>query len=170
MLVTFLSVPFSYRFVLVFTLFNNRRIGNGMLIFYWPLLYIHMAITYWTTKFKSTNILAIGILGSTAKFNSRQYFQLYCMLRMHVHHKVGNIHYFPTMQMYLWGLELVFWSTFPLFEISSLSGTVNCCLSGFVCILSSSVVWEWIRDWNMFPFLYLLIAKLFMIFHYKNWI
>ena len=38
------------------------------------LAYIHMAILYWTAKF---NILAIAILGSTAKFNSRQYFQLY---------------------------------------------------------------------------------------------
>ena len=28
-------------------------------------------------KFKSANILAIEILGSTAKFNSRQYFRLY---------------------------------------------------------------------------------------------
>ena len=36
-----------------------------------------MAILYQTTKFKSTNILAIAILGSTAKFNSRQYFRLY---------------------------------------------------------------------------------------------
>ena len=36
-----------------------------------------MAILYQTTKFKSANILAIEIFGSTAKFNSRQYFQLY---------------------------------------------------------------------------------------------
>ena len=36
-----------------------------------------MAIPYRTAKFKSTNILAIAILGSTAKFNSRQYFWLY---------------------------------------------------------------------------------------------
>ena len=36
-----------------------------------------MAILYQTAKFKSANILAIVILGSTAKFNSRQYFQLY---------------------------------------------------------------------------------------------
>ena len=36
--------------------------------------YLHMAIPYRTAKFKSTNILAIAILGSTAKFNSRQYF------------------------------------------------------------------------------------------------
>ena len=41
------------------------------------LAYIRMAIRYRTTKFKSSNILAIAILGSTAKFNSRQYFQLY---------------------------------------------------------------------------------------------
>ena len=37
-----------------------------------------MAIPYQTAKFKSANnILAIVILGSTAKFNSRQYFRLY---------------------------------------------------------------------------------------------
>jgi hypothetical protein len=36
-----------------------------------------MAIPYRTAKFKSANILAIAILGSTAKFNSRQYFRLY---------------------------------------------------------------------------------------------
>ena len=36
-----------------------------------------MAIPYRTAKFKSANIRAIEILGSTAKFNSRQYFRLY---------------------------------------------------------------------------------------------
>ena len=36
-----------------------------------------MAILYQTSKFISANILAIAILGSTAKFNSRQYFRLY---------------------------------------------------------------------------------------------
>jgi hypothetical protein len=36
-----------------------------------------MAIPYRTAKFKSANILAIAILGSTAKFNSRQCFRLY---------------------------------------------------------------------------------------------
>ena len=36
-----------------------------------------MAIPYRNAKFKSANILARAILGSTAKFNSRQYFQLY---------------------------------------------------------------------------------------------
>ena len=38
---------------------------------------IRMAILYQTAKFKFANILAIAILGSTAKFNSRQYFRLY---------------------------------------------------------------------------------------------
>ena len=38
---------------------------------------IRMGILYQTAKFKSANIiLAIAILGSTAKFNSHQYFQL----------------------------------------------------------------------------------------------
>ena len=36
-----------------------------------------MAIPYRTAKFKSTNSLAIAILGSIAKFNARQYFRLY---------------------------------------------------------------------------------------------
>ena len=36
-----------------------------------------MAIPYRTGKFKSANILVIAILGSTAKFNSHQYFRLY---------------------------------------------------------------------------------------------
>ena len=38
---------------------------------------IRMAIPYRTAKFKSANILVIAIWGSTAKFNSSQYFQLY---------------------------------------------------------------------------------------------
>ena len=41
------------------------------------LAYICMAIPYGTAKFKSANILVITIWGSTAKFNSRQYFRLY---------------------------------------------------------------------------------------------
>ena len=36
-----------------------------------------LAVYITTAKFKSANILAIAILGSTAKFNSRQYFRLY---------------------------------------------------------------------------------------------
>ena len=38
---------------------------------------IRMVILYRTGKFKSANILAIALLGSTAKFNFHQYFQLY---------------------------------------------------------------------------------------------
>ena len=41
------------------------------------LTYIRMAIPYRTAKFNSANILAIAILGSTTKFNARQYFRLY---------------------------------------------------------------------------------------------
>ena len=36
-----------------------------------------MVILYRTAKFKSASILAIAILGSTAKFNSRQYFRVF---------------------------------------------------------------------------------------------
>ena len=41
--------------------------------------YSHIYILWQSdiSKFKSTNILAIAIWGSTAKFNSRQFFQLY---------------------------------------------------------------------------------------------
>ena len=39
-----------------------------------------MAILYQTAKFKSTNILGIAILGSIAKFNSYQYFQLFVII------------------------------------------------------------------------------------------
>ena len=52
-----------------------------------------MAIMYRTAKFKFANILAIVILGSTAKFNSRQYFWLYGIkymddtsMMLHTHH------------------------------------------------------------------------------------
>ena len=44
---------------------------------------IRMAILYWITKFKSANIFAMVIWGSTAKFNSHQYFQLYG-IHMHI--------------------------------------------------------------------------------------
>ena len=46
-------------------------------ISYLHIIIIHMTIPYLTTKFKSTNTVAIVILSTTAKFNSRQYFQLY---------------------------------------------------------------------------------------------
>ena len=42
-----------------------------------------MVILYRTTKFKSANILVIAILGSTTKFNSRQYFRLYGSFRLY---------------------------------------------------------------------------------------
>ena len=41
------------------------------------LAYIHMAILYRTAKFKSANTFKMAIWDPTAKFNSRQYFQLY---------------------------------------------------------------------------------------------
>ena len=47
------------------------------------------SIPYLTTKFKSANILSIAILGSTAKFNSCQYFRLYGTLRGQL---IQNIH------------------------------------------------------------------------------
>ena len=46
------------------------------------LAYICMAIPYRTAKFKSANILSIAILGSTAKFNARQYFRLYGIVKI----------------------------------------------------------------------------------------
>ena len=44
------------------------------------LAYICMAIPYQTAKFKSTDTFAMAIWDPTAKFNSRQYFQLYGMM------------------------------------------------------------------------------------------
>ena len=41
------------------------------------LAYIRMEIPYQTATFKPANILPIAILGSTTKFNFRQYFRLY---------------------------------------------------------------------------------------------
>ena len=38
-----------------------------------------MAIPCQTAKFKSANMFTMAIYGPTAKFNSRQYFQLYGM-------------------------------------------------------------------------------------------
>ena len=52
----------------------NRQIKIGQNFL---LAYIRMAILYQTAKFKLANILAIAIMGSTTKFNSRQYFRLY---------------------------------------------------------------------------------------------
>ena len=71
----------------------NQKIWRGIKIWQFGSLYYNrqikirqnfllaynmcMAIPYRTTKFKSANILKIAILGSTTKFNSRQYFRLY---------------------------------------------------------------------------------------------
>ena len=44
---------------------------------YFILAYMRMVIPYWTAKFKSANIFTMVIWDPTAKFNSRQYFQLY---------------------------------------------------------------------------------------------
>ena len=52
-------------------------------ISYSHIIIICMAIPYGITKFKSANILAIVILGSTAKFNSHQYIQ-YLILEIFV--------------------------------------------------------------------------------------
>ena len=46
-----------------------------------------MAIPYQTTKFKSANNFVMAILGPTAKYNSRQYFQLYSSL-----HNINKTH------------------------------------------------------------------------------
>ena len=54
--------------------YYNRQIKFRQIFL---LAYIRMAIPYRTAKFKSANILSIAILGSTAKFNARQYFRLY---------------------------------------------------------------------------------------------
>ena len=49
------------------------------------LTYIRMVIPYWTTKFNPP----IFFLGSTAKFNSRQYFRLYSIMKR-IYQNVNN--------------------------------------------------------------------------------
>ena len=53
---------------------------------------IRMAIPYQTTKFKSAIILAIVILGLTAKFNSCQYFQVYGIMLLGIYMYMYCVH------------------------------------------------------------------------------
>ena len=68
-----LLLPYSRKIWRFGGLYYNRQIKIRQNVL---LAYIRMAIPYRTAKFKSANILAIAILGSTAKFNARQYFWL----------------------------------------------------------------------------------------------
>ncbi|MCG8620484.1 MAG: hypothetical protein MJE68_00610 [Proteobacteria bacterium] len=71
------GLPYSRKIWQFGGLYYNRQIKirqNFLLV------YICVAIPYQTARFKSANILAIAILGSTAKFSSRQYFWLYGIL------------------------------------------------------------------------------------------
>ena len=68
------TIPYSRKIWRFGSLYYNHQIKIRQNFL---LAYIRMAIPYQTAKFKSANILAIAILGSTAKFNSRQYFRLY---------------------------------------------------------------------------------------------
>ena len=63
---------------------------------------IRMAIPYRTAKFKSTNILAIAILGSTAKFNARQYFRLYGSIIIFLEPEfTSRVYYIPLVVLLL---------------------------------------------------------------------
>ena len=73
-----------------YTIYSRKIWRGGLVVYlcncqikmhqYFLLAYIiHMLIPYRTTKFKYTNSFTMVILGPTAKFNSRQYFQLYGM-------------------------------------------------------------------------------------------
>ena len=69
---------------------NNRQIKIRQNFL---LAYIRVAIPYRTAKLNSTNTFAMAIWDPTAKFNSRQYFQLYgilthayCIIHMHIAH------------------------------------------------------------------------------------
>ena len=73
------TIPYSWKIWQFGGLYYNRQIKIRKNFL---LAYIHMAIPYRTTKFKSANILGIAILGSTAKLNSRQYFWLYSINRL----------------------------------------------------------------------------------------
>ena len=72
-------LPYSRKIWRFGGLYYNRqiKIRQNFLLAY---MYICMAILYWIAQFKSTNIFAIAILGSSAKFNSHQYFRLYGMI------------------------------------------------------------------------------------------
>ena len=65
-----------------------------------------MGIQYRTTKFKSANILAIEILGSTAKFNSRQHFRLYDSMKLQLmaKYKVQNTLFLLIFSPYLYAV------------------------------------------------------------------
>ena len=52
----------------------NRQIKIRQISFR---MYVYMAIPYQTTKFKSNNSVENDVWAQTAKFNDRQYFQLY---------------------------------------------------------------------------------------------
>jgi hypothetical protein len=60
-----------YMYMYMYMVVYNHQIKTS----YSHIHCIRMAIPYRTAKFKSANIRAI--LGSTAKFNYRQYFRLY---------------------------------------------------------------------------------------------
>ena len=79
LLAVIILLPYNYsqKFWQFGGLYYNRQIKIRQNFL---LAYIRMAIPYRTAKFKSANILAIAILGSTTKFNSRQYFRLYSIL------------------------------------------------------------------------------------------
>ena len=55
-------------------MFLNRQIKIRQISFR---LYVRMAIPYQTAKFKSNNSVKNVVWAQTAKFNDRQYFQLY---------------------------------------------------------------------------------------------
>ena len=59
-----------------------------------------MAIPHRTTKFKPANILATTILGSTAKFNSHQYFRPYGMYCDKYQYESPYIIYYCEMSLY----------------------------------------------------------------------
>ena len=58
-----------------------------------------MAIPYRTAKFKSAKIFAIVILGSTAKFNFRQYFRLYGIPMSRIYSSLSSFLSGPPIQI-----------------------------------------------------------------------
>ena len=71
-------IPYSRKIWRFGGLYYNRQIKIYQNFLFTYNIIICMAIPYQTGKFiKFANILAVAILGSTAKFNSHQYFRLY---------------------------------------------------------------------------------------------
>ena len=98
------------------------------------LAYIHMAILYRTTKFKSANTFEMAIWDTTAKFNSHQYFQLYGIQYMYMIH--------THCSLYQWYFVYIIVAHVCMLLVCSSYQVLVWAYSGSRCILRSSRVCE----------------------------